>query len=542
MKRYPIILFSFIICCVFCVSAQQKLPPHLSKQGTGAQFIVNDKPFLILGGELGNSSASSEAYMQPMWPKLKEMHLNTVLTPVYWELLEPVEGKFDFSLVDMAIKNARLNSLKIVFLWFGAWKNSMSCYAPDWVKKDQQRFPRAKDQNGKGLEIMSAFDDNNLQADIKAFKKLMAHIKEIDAQQQTVIMIQVENEVGMLTEAREYTTQANALFQQDVPAELVDYLKNNKDNLVPEFKERWAAQNFTTQGNWENMFGKSLETDEIFQAWFYAKYVGNVAAAGKSIYNIPMYVNAALNYRNVKPGQYPSAGPLPQVMDIWKAAAPAINMLSPDFYNPYFIHYCDLFVRQNNTFFIPEIRFENDDAAKVFSAIGHYKSLGFSPFSIESTEHPKDEPIAKSYEILHQLSPFILQQQPILGMDGALVEKSAPKQTVRMGKYEITVSHELTMGWSPHAKDSTWMMGGGIILQTAEDEFFIAGTGIVCTFALVGNDKQIVGILSTDEGSFVNGKWVAGRRMNGDQDHQGRHVRISDGEWGIQKVKLYSYK
>ena len=539
MFRRPIVLLSLIAHGALSVCAQQRTLPHVTKQTGTPEFIVNDKPFLILGGELGNSSASSEAYMKPLWPKFSAMHLNTILTPVYWELMEPAENKFDFSLVDMVIKNARVHQLKVVLLWFGSWKNSMSCYAPAWVKQNQQRFPRAQEQSGKGMEILSAFSDNNLQADIRAFKALLKHIKETDAVQQTVIMVQVENEVGLLKAAREYTPEANALFAQPVPKELVDYLLKNKDSLVPELRERWASQHFAATGNWEDMFGRSLETDELFQAWYYARYVNAVASAGKSVYGLPMYVNAALNYKNLKPGEYPSAGPLPQVMDIWQAGAPAIDMLSPDFYNPYFRHYCDLYNRRNNTFFIPEIRFEADDAAKVFLAIGHYKSLGFSPFSLEATEHPTDEPVAKSYDILRQLTPFIFKQKP---MEGVLVEKGTPPQTIQLGKYTITVDHELTLGWSPRSKDSTWAMGGGIILQTAEDEFIVAGTGIVCTFSLIASEQGAVGILSTDEGRYENGIWIPGRRMNGDQDHQGRHVRISSGEWGIQKVKLYSYR
>ncbi|MDR0792959.1 MAG: DUF5597 domain-containing protein [Chitinophagaceae bacterium] len=513
---------------------------YLDKKSGNAQLVVHQKPFLILGGELGNSSASSIEYMMPVWSMLKAMHLNTVLTPVYWELIEPVENKFDFSLLDDAIKNARANDLKLVLLWFGSWKNSMSCYAPDWVKKNQAKFSRAQDAQGKGMEILSAFDNNNLQADVKAFKALMSYIKEVDDEQKTVIMVQVENEVGMLKEAREHTAAADALFQKEVPPELVNYLQQHKNNLVPELRERWAATGFAT-GNWEKMFGKSLETDEIFQAWYYAKYVGAVAAAGKGVYNIPMYVNAALNYKNVKPGQYPSAGPLPQVMDIWQAGAPAIDMLSPDFYNPYFKQYSELYTRQNNPFFIPEIRFEPDDAAKVFYAIGHSKSIGFSPFSIESTRHPQEEPIVKSYAILEQLSPLITQSGK-QEMDGVLLEKNAPEQVVKLGKYEITVKHDFTLGWSPKAKDSVWAMGGGILLHTGEDEFFIAGTGIVCTFKSATPGQETIGILRADEGAFVNDKWTSGRRLNGDETHQGRHIRIPSGEWGIQKVVLYSYK
>jgi beta-galactosidase GanA len=118
------------------------LIPYLKKQGTATQLIVHEEPFLVLGGELGNSSASDPAYMETIWPKVVAFNMNTVLAPVYWELLEPEEGQFDFTLVDSLIHGARRYGVSLVLLWFGAWKNSMSCYAPLWVKRDLDRFPR----------------------------------------------------------------------------------------------------------------------------------------------------------------------------------------------------------------------------------------------------------------------------------------------------------------------------------------------------------------------------------------------------------------
>lgn len=516
--------------------------PHLSKQGSATQLIVNNKPFLILGGELGNSSASSLSYMHPIWPKLVQMHLNTILSPVYWELMEPQEGTFDFTLVDSTIINARKNGLKVVFLWFGAWKNSMSTYVPPWVKKDQKRFERAQKQNGEGLEILSALNLNNLAADAKAFKALMKHIREVDANNGTVIMVQLENEIGMLEEVREHTAEANAAFESEVPEALMNYLKKNEAVLVPELKQQWAANGYLKKGNWEKIFGESIETNELFQAWQYAKYANTVAAAGKAEHALPMYVNAALNYKNVKPGQYPSAGPLPHLMDIWQAAAPAIDILSPDFYNPYFKQYSDLYTRRNNPLFIPEIRFESSDAAKVFYAVGHYNAIGFSPFSIESTNKPGEEPIAKSYAILKQLTPLILQYQGLGKIDGVLLDTQTRKQNIPFSKYTLSVSHDYTLGWSPNAKSPDWPMSGGMIIQTGEDEFIVAGTGIVITFTSNGKSDEHVGILQADEGEYINGQWIAGRRMNGDQTHQGRHVRIPAEEWGIQHVRLYRYK
>lgn len=231
--------------------------PHLVKTGTSTQLLVDGKPYFVLGGELGNSSASSTAYMQPIWPKLKALHLNTVIAPVYWELMEPQEGKFDFALVDDLLRDARKNNMKLVLLWFGTWKNSMSCYAPAWVKTDLKRFPRVQDDQGVKQEILTPFEPRNQEADRRAFVRLMQHLKEADGQQHTVVTVQVENEIGMLPTARSYDAQANAAFRQPVPAPLLTYLQREKQHLKPEFAAIWQRQGYRTKGTWEEVFGKS---------------------------------------------------------------------------------------------------------------------------------------------------------------------------------------------------------------------------------------------------------------------------------------------
>jgi beta-galactosidase GanA len=545
MQNFKLPILFFIVSALYheTISAQQNdKQPRLVQVHGVTQLFVSGKPFLILGGELGNSTASYIDYMRPAWPKLKSMRLNTVLAPVYWELVEPFEGKFDFRLVDSLMAEARNQDLKLILLWFGSWKNSMSCYAPEWVKLNQQRFERAKDSKGHGLEMLSAFNKANLNADITAFTALMKHIAQVDAAERTVVMIQVENEIGMLTEAREYTDAANLAFQQKVPDQLMHYLNKNKNELVPELQACWSKNGFSTSGSWEEIFGKSLATDEIFQAWQYAVYTNAVAEAGKKAYDVPMYVNAALNYKNVQPGQYPSGGPLPHLMDIWQAGAPAIGILSPDFYNPYFRAYCDLYIRRNNPLFIPEIRSEPDNAAKVFLAVGHFKAIGFSPFSIESGVAAADEPLTKSYALLQQLSPLILENQSTGKMDGVLLDSGIQNKELIMGDYKLTVSHEYTLGWSAGSKDPGWPESGGLIIQTGRDEFIIAGTGIVITFSSVRDPNSFVGILRAYEGEYINGQWIPGRRMNGDQDHQGRHIRIPVKEFSIQQVKVYNYR
>src|SRR3989442_4400448 len=141
----------FAMCALSVHGVQENSLPHLRRQGTATQLVVDGKPFLILGGELGNSTSSSIEYMRPVWPKLVSLNLNTVLIPVYWELIEPVEGKFDFGLADGLIQEARRHQLRLVPLWFASWKNSMSCYSLGWLKMDQKPFPRSKESQGGGM-------------------------------------------------------------------------------------------------------------------------------------------------------------------------------------------------------------------------------------------------------------------------------------------------------------------------------------------------------------------------------------------------------
>ena len=519
--------------------AQNSLP-HLVKTGPSTQLMVDGKPYFVLGGELGNSTASSTAYMQSVWPKLKAMHLNTVIAPVYWELMEPTEGKFDFTLVDDLLRDARRHQMKLVLLWFGAWKNSMSCYAPAWVKTDPKRFPRVENDKGVSEEILTPFDPRNLEADRKAFVQLMQHLKAVDSQNHTVITVQVENEIGMLPTARNYDARANAAFKQPVPAPLLAYLQRERKNLKPEFAAIWQRQGFKTKGTWEEVFGQSMATDELFMAWFYATYTNAVAAAGKVAYPLPMYVNAALNRPGVPPGKYPSAGPLPHLMDVWLAGAPSIDFLAPDFYNPNFEHWCDLYTRGTNPLFIPEIRFEDGVAAKAFFAFGHYNCLSFSPFSIEGSDTLKSVSIGRAYELLQQVGFLLARYQPAGQVRGFLLEKDSVARTTALGGYRFTARHEYTLGWSMGAKKPDWTPGGGLLIAVAPDEFYLVGTGIVLTSEPTAKGKR-AGYLSVDEGHFEDEKWVPGLRMNGDQDHQGRHVRVPGNEYSIQHIKLYTY-
>lgn len=534
------LILASLLLTASLAQAQPSLP-QLVKAGPSTQLLVDGRPFLILGGELGNSSSSSTAYMQPIWPKLTAMHLNTVFAPVYWELLEPAEGQFDFKLVDELLADARKHQIKVVLLWFGAWKNSMSCYAPAWVKTNSGRFPRATDAQGRPQEILTPFSPANLEADKKAFVRLMQHLKQTDSRTHTAIMVQVENEIGMLPEARSYDPAAQTAFAQPVPDKLLAHLQREKANLRPEFATQWQRHGAKTQGTWTEVFGPGVATDEIFQAWYYADYTNSLAAAGKAAYPLPMYVNAALNHRPDRlPGQYPSAGPLPHLLDVWEAGAPSIDILAPDYYNPNFRYWSDLFTRNGRPLFTPEIAFEPGDDAKALYAFGHYNCLSFSPFSIESTDKPAQEPIGKVYGLLQEVTPLLTKYQPLGAVRGFMQAKDSAAGHATLGDYRFTVKHDNTLGWTPDAKKPAWPLTGGLLISVAPDEFYVVGTGLVITCEPTAAGKK-AGFVSIDEGHFINGAWVPGRRLNGDQDHQGRHIRLELGNYEIQRVKLYTY-
>lgn len=544
-----------LLAAAAAASGQQASLPYLKRNGAVTQLMVVDEPFLMLAGELHNSSASSVAYMEPIWPKLAALHLNTAIGTVSWELLEPQEGRFDFTLADAQIQAARKHNLRLILIWFGTWKNAGSSYAPMWVNKDPKRFPLDDTASGKRASFMgipfdralSPLGEATVVADAKAFRMLMRHIRQVDPQH-TVIMMQVENETGILGDSRDHSPLANAAWAKPVPAELLRYLESNKANLLPEVSHVWGAHGFRGSGTWAEVFGSDEWADQIFQAWHIGRFVERVIEAGKAELNLPMYVNAWLGPQPgaTKPGQWPSGGPVSGMMDIWRAAAPKVDLFAPDIYVADFQGVCGEYTRSGNPLFIPEAR---ASAPNLFWAVGRHAALGYSPFGIEDLK--EDHPLGGAYAVLGNLAPVLAKYQAE-GKVAVVVEGAERQTKVTLGGYRMNVrfgglrSFFAPAGSSEKQKDlppapvdgsppqpEQDKRSYGLIVATGPDEFLIVGSGLVITF------EEDAHIGTVDEGRFEKGKWIAGRRLNGDESFSGVFVAVSEKAVESRRVTVY---
>ena len=502
--------------------------------GSAQTLQTNDRlsglPCPILGGELSNSAATSVEDIDEVMPRMRALGLNTVLVP---------------------IDVARHEQLHVVFLWFGVWKNSMSCYAPGWFKQDTKRFPRAMTAEGKQMEIASCFSDNVLQADLKAFSALMRHIREKDPQREVVVMMQIENEIGMLESARDHSPLAEKAYKQ----------------------ERWAER-----------YGTDEYADEKFMALNYARYVEHLAKAAREIHDMPLYVNAAMNSRGRRPGEYPSAGPLAHLIDFWHEGAPSIDLLAPDIYDTGFKSWCAQYAMPlrpqdggtiKNRLFIPESRCCENSGVRALYAFGEHQALGFSPFAIDQASPKETESVTKAYTLLRQLAATnskLYTLNSTLKSWGLLFDQEDRERIIDDDGVVMTCRHYFTLPWDPRATDgSTWPEGGAMLIRLGKFDYLLAGSGVVIDFKTPTEKQQTeqkqlgedgfaeaggntaqkankrfsgkrLGLLSVDEVSIDSaGTMQYLRRHNGDQTHQGRHARISVGEWKLLHIKLYEY-
>ena len=542
--------------------------PRLVRHGQSVRLQVDGKNMLILGGELSNSAATCTADIDEVMPRMAAIGLNTVLVPAQWDLMEPTEGRYDFTLIDRVVEKARESNLKVIFLWFGAWKNSMSCYAPEWLKTDTKKYPRSMTAAGKPLEIVSVFSENVFQADNRAFSHLMQHLADIDRDRHTVVMVQVENEIGMLEAPRDHSPAANRLFADKVPSDLIDYLKSHKATLHERMRQKFSGKG----GTWTEVFGDDAYTDEIFMAYHYARYVNRLAESARKIHDIPLYVNAAMNSRGRQPGEYPSAGPLAHLKDVWHCGAPLIDLLAPDIYDTGFKDWAAQYALPDNPLFIPESRCCDNSGVRALYTVGEHDAVGFSPFAIDEAPESDTRHIRLAYGLLRQLSPLLDRVAGQQVQWGVLFDQEDRERIIADGDLMLTCRHFFTLPWDPRATDgSRWPEGGAVILRIAPNEYVIAGNGVVVAFQTATEKQQAevrtlgedgfadageggttraatrfkgkrTGIVHVDEVSIdEQGRLHYLRRHNGDQDHQGRHARISVGDYKILHVKLYEY-
>lgn len=539
-------------------------PPHLEKRGSVTQLIVQGRPWLVLGCELGNSNSSSREYMQSIWPKLKDAGVNTVLAVVSWEQTEPEEGKFDFTVVDNLVADARSHNLKLALLWFGSWKNGITSYTPTWVKKDTGRFPLAQTPEGKPLPILTTLGAETCQADAKAFAAMIRHLKEIDAAHQTVVMVQMENEVGLHGHPRDYCPLAEEAYQGQVPQALTDWLSTHKETLLPETRQAWEQGGCRTTGTWEEVFGRNDRTSELFMAWHYAAYMDRITEAGKKECDLPVFVNAwIVQPEDTRPGNYPSGGPQAQNHDIWRAAAPHIDILSPDIYLNDFPAILRLYSRSGNPVFIPESRSGQNGAANAAYAIGAMGAIGYSPFGFErSCDQEVNVSFRQFYQKAGCIADTILAAQAEGRITAAWLKGSDPmkvKDTIPLGDVRIVcelVSSGMRNGGAPQLTGGTYNpdASGYVIAIRQSGNYLFLGSNVRVTF-LPGDGKGYVGLAKVTEGDFdVQGRWHEGRWLNGDEiqlrydllyavdeGFSGQGLNFGRPEPSFLKVELFRY-
>jgi beta-galactosidase GanA len=522
-------------------TAQERPLPRLVSKGGRHALLVDGRPFLMLGAQVHNSS-NYPAMLPLVWPTVAALHANTVEVPIAWEQVEPVEGRFDFSFLDQLVREARAHDVRVVLLWFATWKNTGPSYAPEWVKTDPARFPRMRTREGRTHYVLSPHGRATLDADKRAFVRLMQHLRAVDPQH-TVVMVQPENEPGTYGIPRDFSPEAQRLFAGPVPAELVRALGRRP-------------------GTWGQLFG--ARADQAFNAWHTARYIDEIAAAGKAVKALPMYCNAALSSPFSEDGAEGSAsgGPNWNVIGIWKAAAPHVDLVAPDIYtrdHRAYVAYLDHYRRPDNALMVPETGNARDYARFFWAALGR-GAIGFAPFGMDATGYSNyplgartlDEPTVAAFAANYRLfAPIagdwarIALEHPTWGV--AKTPDNADQSTV-MGRWRVTAQFGLGQFGE---RDWTWIemtppahaaepVGGAAVAQLGADEFLLAGSFVRLRLALAaaapGESSQL---LSVEEGTFRDGRWAMRRRWNGDQLDYGLNLGA---EPVLLKVRLGTYR
>ncbi|MFC5863751.1 DUF5597 domain-containing protein [Acidicapsa dinghuensis] len=516
-----ILAASLLFACLATFPIRAEEPPKFIQKDGRYAFLVDGKPFLMLGGQIHNSSAWPSELPQ-VFQSMADLHANTLEAPVYWEQFEPTQGHFDFTNVDALVNGAREHHLRLIILWFGTWKNGQMHYAPEWIKTDTKRYPRMIRNDGVPTDVLSANSRNNLEADKTAFVTLMRHLKEIDSEAHTVITVQVENESGGIGTIRDYSPEANAEFAKPVPA----------DFLAITHKQPGTASG----GTWLQVFPG--DADEIFQMYHQAKYINEIAAAGRAEFNIPLYANVWVDYppaelperRLDQPGVgYPSGGPVQKYVGYWRALAPSLDLIGPDIYSddPGFVtDLMRIYSRPDNALWIPEIGRSDNYAKYLFLALGH-GALGFSPFGVDQTgwnitgdEAPKAD--AANFALLGPMSREIAQWNFEGKLKTSVEEHGQAEQEIDFGPWQASINYGFPQNDGRHAPGNRDAHGTALIAQLGPDEFIVTGIDCSVSFHLPGKlAGQRMQILSAEQGYYENGTWHKLRLWNGDETDRG---------------------
>ncbi|KAG5743980.1 hypothetical protein H9Q69_011620 [Fusarium xylarioides] len=520
--------------------------PHLRRNENSKQLIVNGRPFLMRAGELQNSSLTSVEYMEPVWQKMVDTHINTLLGCVTWEMIEPEEDVFDFSVLDEIILAARKRSIHLVLLWFGSFKNGLSTYVPSWIKQNPKRFPRAKLRKAGGrletADVVSIFHPECRKADAKAFGALMRHIREFDQPYSTVIMVQVENECGLLGDSRDGSELAEEAFRQPVPQELLGFLTSDWGSLHEDMKTHnlthFDPLRDVEGGDWETVFGSGPRTDELFMAYHYALYVNQVAGAGKAQYPIPHYTNMWMNYAGDDadndfpvivggggmPGDYPSGGAVSNVMDIWIQFAPNLDFLGPDIYLNDYEQSCAKYRHRNQPLFVPEQRRDEYGARRMWIAYGSHAAIGVAPFGVDTVE-PADNPLTKHYALLKSVSAIILEAQRQPNSSVGFCFDEIPSGASR------SISHPVKRSWGDFdlTIDRCFVFGkagpgSGMVIHRGRGKFLLIGWGFHVSAKSSLQNASFTGILKVEEkvvDDEATGRLRTVRVLNGDETRSG---------------------
>jgi hypothetical protein len=516
IRAVALLMSLLFVATVWGQTGVGTIPKIIEKDGHHA-LIVDGQPFLMLGGQAHNSSGWPGMLPQ-VWCAIKSMHANTLEVPIYWEQIEGQPGKFDFSLVDTILKQGREHKVHLVLLWFASWKNGSSHYMPEWMKREPVKYPNITGRNGQPVDSPSPHTIAAMEADAKAFAEVMGHLKTADPQH-TILMVQVENEPGAWGSVRDFSPSAQKLFEGNVPPELLQpgILKALNKSVV-------------TKGTWKEVFGN--DADEYFHAWSVAHYIGYVAAAGKAVYPLPLYVNAALRDPLTNPSAttHESGGATDNVIPIWKAAAPAIDLVAPDIYlqeSEKALKVIELYDRPDNTLFVPETG-SNEEFARYFYAVLAHGGIGFSPFGIDDnglgTKKSETEeqlaPVGQEYAMagpmMRELAKWAFE-----GKIKAVVEKEDhAAQTIDLGSWQAVISFG-DSGWRSE-KTNSRPIGKAMIVQLGENEFVLIGSLCHFTFKPLGiNAGKAWQYLKVEEGCYENGVFKLLRIRNGDETDWG---------------------